>query len=328
MILKNKKLIREEVFVNMVHYNNQNSLHQIFTLKGTVIRDIFPQILLYICVSTVITVIHYYYATIKMNQTPWIIVGGSLGLLLVFRTNTAYDRYWEGRKLFGTIGACSRNLAVSFLCYWDSEGKKTDQEQLKFLHLLIAFPKIAKGHLRDEKDLSEIKELLNVCTEKEKEMLEQSMHLPISIVLMLKTILSKGLKTGRIHPNAIINMEADLNNLLTAVGGCDRIKATPIPFAYFAHIKILLLIFCGTLPIGLVDSLGWVTVLATMFISFAFIGIEAIGVEIEDPFGQDPNDLPLEGICIGVETNLLNLYNQNGLLEVMDMNQVEKSCNR
>ncbi|PDY94317.1 hypothetical protein CON09_05850 [Bacillus anthracis] len=308
----------------MVHYNNQNSLHQIFTLKGTVIRDIFPQILLYICVSTVVTVIHYYYATIKMNQTPWGIVGGSLGLLLVFRTNTAYDRYWEGRKLFGTIGACSRNLAVSFLCYWDSEGEKTDQEQLKFLHLLIAFPKIAKGHLRDEKDLSEIKELLNFCSEKEKEMLEQSMHLPISIVLMLKAILSKGLKMGQIHPNAIINMETDLNNMLTAVGGCDRIKTTPIPFAYFAHIKILLLIFCGTLPIGLVDSLGWVTVLATMFISFAFIGIEAIGVEIEDPFGQDPNDLPLEGICIGVETHLVNLYNQNKLLEVTDLNRDKK----
>ncbi|MDA1798442.1 MULTISPECIES: bestrophin family protein [unclassified Bacillus cereus group] len=308
----------------MVHYNNQNSLHQIFTLKGTVIRDIFPQILLYICVSTVVTVIHYYYAEIHINQTPWVIVGGALGLLLVFRTNTAYDRYWEGRKLFGTIGACSRNLAVSFLCYWDSEGEKTDQEQLKFLHLLIAFPKIAKRHLRDEKDLSEIKELLNVCSEKEKEMLEQSMHLPISIVLMLKAILSKGLKMGQIHPNAIINMETDLNNMLTAVGGCDRIKTTPIPFAYFAHIKILLLIFCGTLPIGLVDSLGWVTVLATMFISFAFIGIEAIGVEIEDPFGQDPNDLPLEGICIGVETHLVNLYNQNKLLEVTDLNRDKK----
>lgn len=174
--------------------------------------------------------------------------------------------------------------------------------------------------MRDDKDLTEIKALLNICSEKEKEILAESIHLPISIAFMLKTILSKGLKTGRIHPNVIINMEADLNNLLTAVGGCDRIKTTPIPFAYFAHIEILLLIFCGTLPIGLVDSLGWFTVLATTFISFAFIGIEAIGVEIEDPFGQDPNDLPLEGICIGVETHVLDLCNQNGLLEVMDMN--------
>lgn len=74
----------------MVHYNNQNSLHQIFTLKGTVIRDIFPQILLYICISTIVTVINYYYVEIKINQTPWVIVGGALGLLLVFRTNTAY----------------------------------------------------------------------------------------------------------------------------------------------------------------------------------------------------------------------------------------------
>ncbi|PFL60518.1 hypothetical protein COJ27_21535 [Bacillus cereus] len=304
----------------MVHYNNQNSLYQIFTLKGTVIRDIFPQILLYICVSTIVTVINHYYVEIKINQTPWVIVGGALGLLLVFRTNTAYDRYWEGRKLFGTIGACTRNLAVSFLCYWESKEEHTDKEKLKFLHLLIAFPKLAKGHLRDETDLSEIKSLLNICSEKEREILAESIHLPISIVFMLKTILSKGLKTGQIHPNAIINMEADLNTLLTAVGGCDRIKTTPIPFAYFAHIKTLLLIFCGTLPIGLVDSLGWFTVLATTFISFAFIGIEAIGVEIEDPFGQDPNDLPLEGICIGVETHLVNLYNQNELLEVTDFN--------
>lgn len=309
----------------MVHYNNQNSSHQIFTLKGTIIRDIFPQILVYTCISTVVAVIHYYYAEIHINQTPWVIVGGALGLLLVFRTNTAYDRYWEGRKLFGTIGASTRNLAVSFLCHWESGEGKTDKEKLKFVQLLVAFPKIAKGHLRDEKDLSEIKPLLDICSEKEREILAKSIHLPISIVFMLKTILSKGLKTGQIHPNAIINMETDLNTLLTSVGGCDRIKTTPIPFAYFAHIKsLLIIIFCATLPIGLVDSLGWSTVLATMFISFAFIGIEAIGVEIEDPFGQDPNDLPLEGICIGIETHLVNLYNENELLEVMDLNLDKK----
>ncbi|MFB6732172.1 bestrophin family protein [Bacillus mobilis] len=308
----------------MVHYNNQNSLHQIFTLKGTIIRDIFPHILVYTCISTVVPVIHYYYAEIHINQTPWVIVGGALGLLLVFRTNTAYDRYWEGRKLFGTIGACTRNLAVSFLCHWESGEGKPDMEKLKFVQLLVAFPKIAKGHLRDEKDLSEIRSLLDICSEKEREILAKSIHLPISIVLMLKTILSKGLKTDQIHPNAIINMETDLNTLLTSVGGCDRIKTTPIPFAYFAHIKILLIIFCATLPIGLVDSLGWSTVLATTFISFAFIGIEAIGVEIEDPFGQDPNDLPLEEICIGVETHVVNLYNENELLEVMDLNRDKK----
>ncbi|PEC53010.1 hypothetical protein COK56_18545 [Bacillus cereus] len=308
----------------MVHYNNQKSLHQIFTLKGTIIRDIFPQILVYACISTVVAVIHYYYAEIHINQTPWVIVGGALGLLLVFRTNTAYDRYWEGRKLFGTIGACTRNLAVSFLCHWESGEGKADKEKLKFVQLLVAFPKIAKGHLRDEKDLSEIKSLLDICSEKEREILAKSIHLPISIVLMLKTILSKGLKTGQIHPNAIINMETDLNTLLTSVGGCDRIKTTPIPFAYFARIKILLIIFCATLPIGLVDSLGWSTILATTFISFAFIGIEAIGVEIEDPFGQDPNDLPLEEICIGVETHVVNLYNENELLEVIDLNRDKK----
>ncbi|MED0998955.1 bestrophin family protein [Bacillus mobilis] len=308
----------------MVHYDNQNSLHQIFTLKGTIIRDIFPQIVFYTCVSTIVAVINYYYAEININQTPWVIVGGALGLLLVFRTNTAYDRYWEGRKLFGTIGACTRNLAISFLCHWDSKGKVMDPEKIKCLHLLIAFPKLAKAHLRDEKNLAEIKSLLDICSEKEREILGKSIHLPISITYMLKTILSKGLKAGQIHPSAIISMETDLNMLLTSVGGCDRIKTTPIPFAYFAHIKILLIIFCTTLPIGLVDSLGWFTVLATTFISFAFIGIEAIGVEIEDPFGQDPNDLPLEGMCIGIEAQLVNLYNQNDLLEIMDLNRDKK----
>ncbi|MFJ8353164.1 bestrophin family protein [Bacillus paramycoides] len=301
----------------MVHYNNQNSLHQVFTLKGTIIRDIFPQILLYICVSVGMVVINYYYVEININQTPWVIVGGALGLLLVFRTNTAYDRYWEGRKLFGAIGGSTRNLAVSFLCYWDSKEQIMDHEKSKFLHLLIAFPKLAKQHLRDEKDLSEVKHLLELCSDKEKEMLSGSNYLPMSIVFMLKSILSKGLKSGQLHTSVVMNMEADLNNLLTAIGGCDRIKTTPIPFAYFAHIKSLLIIFCGTLPIGLIDSLGWFTVLATMFISFAFIGIEAIGVEIEDPFGHDPNDLPLEGICIGVETHLLNLYDQNNQLDLL-----------
>ncbi|MBO1626619.1 bestrophin family protein [Bacillus arachidis] len=307
----------------MVHYNNQDNL-RVFTLKGTIIRDIFPQILLYICISTGIVMINHHYLEIDINQIPWVIVGGPLGLLLVFRTNTAYDRYWEGRKLFGAIGGSARNLAVSFLGHWDSKGKNTDQEMLKFIHLLIAFPKLAKQHLRDEKDLSEVKDLFELCSDKEKKLLIELNYLPITIVFMLKTILSKGLRSGHLHPNIIINMEADLNNLLTAIGGCDRIKATPIPFAYFAHIKILLMIFCVTLPIGLVDSLEWFTVFATTFISFAFIGIEAIGVEIEDPFGHDPNDLPLDEICIGVETHLLHLYNQNNLLESSALNSNKK----
>ena len=269
----------------MVHYNNQNSLHQIFTLKGTIIRDIFPQIVLYTCISTIVAVINYYYTEININQTPWVIVGGALGLLLVFRTNTAYDRYWEGRKLFGAIGACTRNLAISFCVIGILKGRVWSRKN-KIFTSINCISKVSERTLERGKDLSEVKSLLAVCSEKEKAFLVESNHLPISIVFMLKTILSKGLKTGQIHPNAIISMETDLNTLLTSVGGCDRIKTTPIPFAYFAHIKILLIIFCATLPIGLVDSLGWFTVLATTFISFAFIGIEAIGVEIEDPFGQ------------------------------------------
>ncbi|PFI78871.1 bestrophin family protein [Bacillus cereus] len=299
----------------MIYYSNQESFKQIFTLKGTVVREIFKQVILYSCVSICIVLIHNYWG-IHINPTPWVIVGGALGLLLVFRTNTAYDRYWEGRKLFGGIGSSSRNLAVSFLCYWDSKESTMDNEKLKFLHLLIAFPKLAKQHLRNEKELSEVTDLLELCSNKEKEMLMKSNYLPLTIIFMLKNVIKKGLKSEQLPPNTLINMEDELDNLLNSIGGCDRIKSTPIPFAYFAHIKSILIIFCGTLSIGLVDSMGWITVIATMFISFAFLGIEAIGVEIEDPFGQDLNDLPLEEICIGVEKHLLNLYDQSDLLEL------------
>ncbi|ENQ3105712.1 hypothetical protein ACEOWJ_001695 [Bacillus cereus] len=298
----------------MIRYDNQESLKQIFTLKGTIIKNIFKQIIVYTCISICIVLINYYFG-IHINSTPWVIVGGALGLLLVFRTNTAYDRYWEGRKLFGGVGNSTRNLAVSFLCYWDSKGNTMDKEKLKFLHLLIAFPKLAKQHLRDEKNLSEIKDLLELCSDKDKEMLVRSNYLPLTIIFMLKAVITKGLKSGQLPPNTLMNMEDELDNLLNSIGGCDRIKATPIPFAYYAHIKSLLIIFCGTLSIGLVDSMGWFTIMATMFISFAFLGIEAIGVEIEDPFGQDSNDLPLEEICMGIEKHLLNLYDQSDLLE-------------
>lgn len=259
-------------------------------------------------------IINHYWG-MHINSTFWVIVGEALGLLLVFRTNTAYDRYWEDRKLFGGIGNSTKNLAVSFLCYWDFNGNTTDKEKLKFLHLLIAFPKLAKQQLRNKKDLSEINYLLELCSDKEKEILIRSNYVPLTIILMMKTMITKGLKSGQLSPNTLINMEDELDNLLNSIGGCDRIKATPIPFAYFAHIKSLLIIFCGTLSIGLVDSMGWFTILTTMFISFAFLGIEAIGVEIEDPFGQDLNDLPLEEICTGIEKHLLNLYDQSVFLE-------------
>ncbi|WCK52821.1 bestrophin family ion channel [Aneurinibacillus sp. Ricciae_BoGa-3] len=294
----------------MIQYDNRQGFKLLFALRGSITRSVAPQVALCTLLACLVVGLSTKYIKITVSPTPWVIVGGALGLLLVFRTNTAYDRYWEGRKLFGGLTSATRSLATTFLSSFHDNGNNHLEMKIKFIHLLIAFPKLAKQALRDERNIPELDELLYYLTEKEKEELILSENPSLTLMLILKGVLYDCVQHGYITDFQVVSMEEKLDSMLISLGGCERIRKTPIPFAYVVHLKGLLGVFCTTLPLGLIEGMGWASVFATLFVSFAFLGIEEIGVEIEDPFGEDPNDLPLDDICNGIERNLLYVLEQ------------------
>jgi ion channel-forming bestrophin family protein len=307
----------------MIQYDNRQGFKLLFALRGSITRSVAPQVALCTLLSCLLVALSTKFVKITVSPTPWVIVGGALGLLLVFRTNTAYDRYWEGRKLFGGITSATRSLATSFLSSFRDKGNNHLEIKMKFIHLLIAFPKLAKQALRDERNMPELDELLYFLPEKEKEELILSENPPLTLMLILKGVIYDSVQHGYITEYQIVSLEEKLDSLLVSLGGCERIRKTPIPFAYVVHLKGLLGVFSTTMPLGLIEGMGWASVFATLFVSFAFLGIEEIGVEIEDPFGEDPNDLPLDDICSGIERSLLYILEQSNRMAVEAGGKVE-----
>ncbi len=107
-------------------------------------------------------------------------------------------------------------------------------------------------------------------------------------------------------------LDQNVHLLTDHLGACERIHKTPLPFAYVVHLRRALILFCFTLPFALVRDFGWGTILDTLLVAYVFFGIEEIGVEIENPFGLDDNDLPLERLCATIERDLLALIDTAG----------------
>jgi putative membrane protein len=229
--------------------------------QGSVIPSVLGRTEVCGVFGVLVSVLHHFNWPVSLPILASLIPNIVLGLLLVFRTNTAYERFWEGRKLWGTMVNTSRNLARQL---WVAIAAKTleDREnKITALRLLVAFAVATKLNLRQQSVNPELEALM-----------------PPARYFKLK-----------------------------ALGGCERILKTPIPMAYAIHLKQLLLLYCLSLPFQMVSQLGWWTGPMVALISFTLFGIEEIGIEIENPFGCDRNDLPLDSICNTMLRNIEDL---------------------
>lgn len=227
-----------------------------------------------------------------------------LGLLLVFRTNTAYDRFWEGRRLWGNMNNNVRNLSRQIWVGVITSSPEAQAEKVGVMRLLIAFTIATKLQLRDEPVNEELRELL---PESKFIQLQNINHPALGIAFWIGDYLQQQYQNNAINAHQLETMQQLLSSLVDCLGGCERILRTPIPLAYVIHLKQLLLIYCLLLPFQLVQSLNLLTGLVVALISFTLLGIEEIGVEIENPFGYDANDLPLNKMCATMHHNLENL---------------------
>jgi putative membrane protein len=227
-----------------------------------------------------------------------------LGLLLVFRTNTAYERFWEGRKQWGTLVNTTRNLARQIWVAIGEEDPQDRHKKIQALRLLVAFAIAVKRHLRSETVNEELGALMPEVWYSKLKMMNNP---PLEIAFWLGDYLQVQYDRDRMNAYQLTAMFKLLDTMVDVLGACERILKTPIPLAYSIHLKQLILLYCLGLPFQLVETVGLWTPLIVGIISFTVFGIEAIGIEIENPFGYDANDLPLDQICQTMQRNIEDL---------------------
>jgi putative membrane protein len=272
--------------------------------QGSVVPAVMPRTIVCGLFGVVVSVLYYLGWPVSLDVFASLISNVVLGLMLVFRTNTAYERFWEGRKLWGGLVNTVRNLARQIWVIVPEESLADRQAKAVALRSIVAFAVATKLHLRQEPVNQELAALLSA---ERYEKLKSMQHPPLEIAFWLSDFLQAQYRRDRLNVYQLNTMQNLLNQLVDLLGGCERILKTPMPLAYAIHLKQLLLLYCFSLPFQFVDNSGWWTGPLVTLISFTLFGIEEIGVEIENPFGHDPNDLPLDDICNTMLRNIEDL---------------------
>lgn len=288
----------------MINYNPHDWRSHLFDIRGSMLPEIMGRVITCVAWATVVTIAHElipnFYPGLKFTvpTTVHSLVGVALGLLLVLRTNASYDRFWEGRKLWGGMVNECRNLARQGSNFLAGDAKL----RRELILWTASFPYAAMSALRGSRLLApSSKELPSEHVQQ----VLQAQHMPLATASQITRVLTAARDKQVISDHVLCSLDLNVNQLIDCIGGCERIHRTPIPFAYMVHLRRALILYCFTLPFALVGDLSWWTIAGTFMLAYIFFGIEEIGVEIEDPFGFDENDLPLERFCQTIEGNLL-----------------------
>ena len=273
----------------MIDYNPRNWLTLIFALhKSDTLRMLWKE-LIYMGIFTLLIAflkIHFFPKVDYLDKliAVYSLIGFVISLLLVFRTNTAYDRWWEGRRKWGELVNDTRNFSVKI----NAMVSNTDEKK-EFARLIHLFVFSMKEHLRKGVLIDELP-----FTENEKQQLNSSKHIPTTVVGWIYAKIHILVKEGKLYKEDLIVLDKNLNGFLEACGACERIKNTPIPFSYSLFIKKFIFIYVLTLPLAFVSVFGYLSALIATFVFYVLVSMEVLAEEIEDPFGDDDNDLPTD----------------------------------
>ncbi len=283
----------------MVKYNPKDWITFIFRFhKSDTFRQLIPMMILIGIYSGGIAYLELEYWNLSENSyvknltLMHTTVGFVLSLLLAYRTNTAYDRWWEGRKLWGALVNNSRNLALKLNAFLEEES-----DRKYFQRLIPAYASILSKHLMNE----EVSQMLFEGLDLE---MDHHKHKPNQVGKMLFQKANELYKSGKISGDQFIIINNELQSFTEICGACERIKNTPIPYSYSAFIKKFIFFFIMTLPFGFVFSLGYYVIPVVVFIFYVLASLELIAEEIEDPFGADSNDLPMTKIAGNIKKHV------------------------
>ena len=284
----------------MIQYDPHRWLDHFFDIRGTLVKEIGLRVTFCTVWAIVVVTFHVFVLPVATSVVLHSLVGVALGLLLVFRTNASYDRFWEGRRLWGGIVNETRNLIRGASIHLrDNPGLLADLTRWTAI-----FPWAAMSTLRDEADLGPAAEELSPL---EQSCIRNAHHPALHAAQQMSACLQEARARGLITDIVQVSLDQNVQLLVDYIGGCERIRKTPLPFAYVVHLRRAMMIYCLTLPFALVETFGWFTILDVLFVAYTFFGIEEIGVEIEGPFGDDANDLPMHDICETIHSNVYAL---------------------
>ena len=282
-------------------YNPKDWLHTIgYLSKSHHTKKIIPLLLLVALFSWGIAYLELEY--LKLSDKSWVknittvhsLLGFVLSLILVFRTNTAYDRWWEGRKQWGTLTNCSRTLAIKLQAILPKEDNLSRNFYRKAIPL---FAETLYNFLRSDYT----KFMLDENDHPELKSLDDKKHGPNQIASLIYSKTMKLYTDGKITGDQLKLVDEEITSMTNVCGACERIKNTPIPIAYSSFIKVFIIIYSVTLPFGLVFSMGYFVTMAVPFIFYVLLTLEMIGESIEEPFGTDPDDLPIDKITTNIK---------------------------
>ena len=291
----------------MISYNPKNWSRFLFNFhRSDTFRKLLPLMFIVGGYSYLVAYLEISYfkladsSNIKNLSLLHSLLGFAISMLLVFRTNTAYDRWWEGRKQWGALVNNSRNLAVklnSMLPYDD------EKERSFFKEIIPRFATELRVHLQsedtrfslDEKPHPEIPDF------------DRRKHVPNQVASLIISRIMQLNRQNKITGDQLILVNPELTSLLDICGACERIKNTPIPYSYSAFIKKFILFYIITLPLGFVFNLGYLVIPVVIFVFYVLASLELIAEEIEEPFGNDANDLPMLRIAENIRKNVVEI---------------------
>jgi putative membrane protein len=276
----------------------------LFVRRGSLVHRIAAQQLFVFALSCAVVYAHGQLLSWKvtLNAAPFSLMGVALAIFLGFRINASYDRYWEARKHWGAVLVESRNLARQALTL-----VSPGVDVRLFVLGLIAFASTMRNQLRGQPATARTEGLL---PDDLKATLANSRSAPSLVLLWLGRWLQERRDQGQLEPVLAHKMEGSLDALSMALGSCERIANTPLPFTYSVILHRSSYLYCALLPFGLVDTIGLVTPLVVTFISYTFFALEALSDEIEEPFGTAPNDLALDAMVAGIDASLRELLGE------------------
>lgn len=294
----------------MIVRDRPSGFKLLWIVRGSVLQRIKGVLAINIVLAILVTVAHgnLFHTKIPITPIPFTLIGLPLAIFLGFRNNTAYARYWEGRKLWGEIVIYARTLSRQCQSLIASDHpidprQRANDVRVRMAHRAVAFAHALRAHLRGLKEDEAAQQWL---IDEEWQHLKQ---LPLSqrtdaIVLAMGQDLGQCLKDKRIDPCLAVAVDRTLNGFTTAAASCERIRNTPIPFSYTLLLHRTAHLYCFLLPFGLVDVTAFMTPFVVAIVAYTFYGLDVLGDELEEPFGMESNDLALDSICRGIEISL------------------------
>ncbi|SDJ19421.1 putative membrane protein [Flavobacterium noncentrifugens] len=276
-----------------------------------VLGKIRVELLLVFLYATAFSVVHYFYGSIALEIPIAVptIVGTVISLLLAFKSNQAYDRWWEARIIWGGVVNDSRTLLRQVIAFYKDPDFSDEANHFKesYAKRQAAWCYSLAQSLRGKDPVKATKHLLN---DEELQFIQRHKHVPNAILMLHAKELTKATQNEKFNTFQQVEIDNTLTRLCDSMGKCERIKNTIFPTTYSMYIRFTLCLFIILLPFGVAQHLGWLQIPVVVTLGAAFFLIEKMAIHLQDPFESRPTDTPMTAICNNIEKNLLQMVNE------------------